>query len=187
MICLTSVVESVAKSEPTLGVGYRTPEKSHTVPLRVRKCIMYFKEIIHLCHVICSYFLMQGPSFTPEYDNITLVVACTTPQKSWSVPFCGSSCTPECDESFKPAVGMTFDNIESAKEFYRAYAAHVGFPVRVGQHKAKDGVVTHKRLYCSREGFRKPRDETQSEPECSEKRKCERMFSNGCSQTDKGK
>ncbi|KAK8444722.1 hypothetical protein SEVIR_9G188232v4 [Setaria viridis] len=162
MICLTSVVESVAKSEPTLGVGYRTPEKSHTVPLR-------------------------GPSFTPEYDNITLVVACTTPQKSWSVPFCGSSCTPECDESFKPAVGMTFDNIESAKEFYRAYAAHVGFPVRVGQHKAKDGVVTHKRLYCSREGFRKPRDETQSEPECSEKRKCERMFSNGCSQTDKGK
>lgn len=49
----------------------------------------------------------------------------------------GSSYTAECDESLKPAVGMTFEDIESAIEFYEAYAAHIGFPVRVGQHKQR--------------------------------------------------
>jgi len=66
-----------------------------------------------------------------------LRVGSATPQKSWSVPFLGSSYTTECDESLKPAVGMTFEDIESAIEFYEAYAAHIGFPVRVGQHKQR--------------------------------------------------
>ncbi|XP_039803115.1 protein FAR1-RELATED SEQUENCE 5-like isoform X2 [Panicum virgatum] len=108
-------------------------------------------------------------------------MAYTTPQKSWSAPFCGSSYTPERDDSLKPAVGMTFEDIDSAKEFYKTYAAHVGFPVRVGQHKAKNGLVTNKRFYCSREGFRKAKDETQSEPEFNGKRKCERKITRcGC-------
>ncbi|WVZ52120.1 hypothetical protein U9M48_003210 [Paspalum notatum var. saurae] len=75
-----------------------------------------------------------------------------------------------------PTIGMTFDDIESAKKFYTAYAAHAGFPVCVGQHKAKNGLVMNKRFYCSREGFHKAKDETQSEPECSWKRKYERKI-----------
>ncbi|WVZ91440.1 hypothetical protein U9M48_037609 [Paspalum notatum var. saurae] len=77
-------------------------------------------------------------------------------------PAVGSLYIPECDKSLKPAIGMTFDDIESAKEFYTAYAAHAGFPVCVGQHKAKNGLVMNKRFYCSREAFRKAKDETQA-------------------------
>jgi hypothetical protein len=58
---------------------------------------------------------------------------------------------------------MTFEDIDSAKEFNKAYVSHAGFPVRVDQHKAKNGLVTNKRFYCLREGFRKDKDEIQSE------------------------
>ncbi|TVU23182.1 hypothetical protein EJB05_30217, partial [Eragrostis curvula] len=76
---------------------------------------------------------------------------------------------------------MTFEDIESAKEFYKAYAGHVGFSVRVGQHKTKDGLLLNKRFYCSREGFRDDKDQTQSEPECGGKRKYERKITRcGC-------
>ena len=84
----------------------------------------------------------------------------------------GSSYTAECDESLKPAVGMTFEDIELAREFYKAYAAHVGFPVRVSQHKAKNELLINKCFYCSWEGFHKAKDETQSEPVRSGRRKC---------------
>ena len=49
---------------------------------------------------------------------------------------------------------MTFTDVESAKEFYKRYAHHVGFSVRVGQHKVVDGVVLYKRFFCAKEGFR---------------------------------
>ncbi|KAF2926606.1 hypothetical protein DAI22_06g140500 [Oryza sativa Japonica Group] len=75
---------------------------------------------------------------------------CITPQKSWSAPFCSSSWTPECDASKEPKVGMIFNDIQSAQDFYIAYASHVGFSVRVGQQKKKDGVVLHKRFLCSK-------------------------------------
>jgi hypothetical protein len=32
---------------------------------------------------------------------------------------------------------MTFKDIESAREFYKGYAAHVGFPVCISQLKAQ--------------------------------------------------
>ncbi|WVZ70861.1 hypothetical protein U9M48_019495 [Paspalum notatum var. saurae] len=93
----------------------------------------------------------------------------------------GSLYTPQCDKSLQPVIGMTFDDIESAKQFYTAYAAHAGFLVRMGQHQTKNGLVMNKRFYCSREGFRKAQDETQSEPECSGKRKYERKITRcGC-------
>ncbi|TVU31018.1 hypothetical protein EJB05_22680 [Eragrostis curvula] len=71
---------------------------------------------------------------------------CATPEKS------GSTFIPECDELFKPAIGMTFDDIESAKEFYKAYAGHVGFSVRVGQHKAKDAKQSSDAMQLLRDG-----------------------------------
>ncbi len=45
---------------------------------------------------------------------------------------------------------MIFNDIQSAQDFYIAYASHVGFSVRVGQQKKKDGVVLHKRFLCSK-------------------------------------
>lgn len=64
--------------------------------------------------------------------------------------FQSSSWTPECDASKEPKVGMIFNDIQSAQDFYIAYASHVGFSVRVGQQKKKDGVVLHKRFLCSK-------------------------------------
>ncbi|CAN6181097.1 unnamed protein product [Urochloa humidicola] len=138
------------------------------------------KKKNHLYHVICSCFHMQRSS-TLECEDITLGAQYMTPKKSRSLPFCGSSYTPDCDDSLKPAVGMIFQDIDSAKEFYTAYAAYVGFPVRVGQHKLKNGLVMNQRFYCSREGFRSSKDEAQSEIDCSKKRKCERKITRcGC-------
>jgi hypothetical protein len=34
---------------------------------------------------------------------------------------------------YKPIVGMSFENIESAEQFYKNYAHENGFSVRVGQ------------------------------------------------------
>ena len=92
-----------------------------------------------------------------------------------------------------PAVCMAFEDIESARKFYKAYAAHVVFPVCVGQHKAKNGLLMNKCFNCSRKCSVRLKDETQSEPVCSGKRKREKknhsmwLPGNGCYQIDKGK
>ncbi|MQL87779.1 hypothetical protein Taro_020343 [Colocasia esculenta] len=55
-----------------------------------------------------------------------------------------------------PSVGTEFDSIEEARSFYHRYSGRVGFSVRVCNTKLKDGVVTHKKYCCSRQGFRQP-------------------------------
>ena len=45
------------------------------------------------------------------------------------------SFTPECDENFKPKVGMTFEGLEAVEKFYKAYAHESGFGVHIGQQK----------------------------------------------------
>jgi hypothetical protein len=50
---------------------------------------------------------------------------------------------------------MIFDDIDSVEKFYKSYAHHVGFGVRVGQHKKLvDDVVMWKRFLCDRQGFK---------------------------------
>ena len=44
---------------------------------------------------------------------------------------------------------MTFTDVNSAEGFYKSYAHHVGFSVRVGQHNAIDGVIIYKLYFCS--------------------------------------
>ena len=61
---------------------------------------------------------------------------------------------PQCDEELRPKVGMLFDDIGSVMEFYRPYAHHVGFGVRLGQQKIVDNVLQWKRFLCAKEGFR---------------------------------
>nr|BAD16201.1 hypothetical protein [Oryza sativa Japonica Group]BAD33263.1 hypothetical protein [Oryza sativa Japonica Group] len=59
------------------------------------------------------------------------------------------SVTTECDDSVVPHIGMTFTDVESAKEFYECYAHRVGFSIRIGQHKKVDGVVLYKCFLCA--------------------------------------
>ena len=37
-----------------------------------------------------------------------------------------------CDDALKPTVGMTFEDITAVETFYKKYAHHVGFGVRLG-------------------------------------------------------
>jgi hypothetical protein len=55
----------------------------------------------------------------------------------------------------KPVLGKSFDSLKDAEEFYKSYAHHGGFSVRIGpQNKALDEVI-NKRFMCSRAGFKK--------------------------------
>lgn len=59
----------------------------------------------------------------------------------------------------EPAIGMEFDNDEAAKEYYIAYANHVGFGVRMNKSRRsrKDDTVIMRRFVCTREGFHSKR------------------------------
>lgn len=88
-----------------------------------------------------------------------------TPRKKESIPLFCSSFTPSCDEKLKPKVGMTFEGLEAVEEFYKSYAHHVGFGVRVGQQKMLNKeVVRTKRFMCSREGFRTEKNKEIKDP-----------------------
>lgn len=57
---------------------------------------------------------------------------------------------------WKPMVGLEFDNIEDAFQFWLAYRARVGFGVRkLYANKNKDGTISSRRFVCSKEGLRK--------------------------------
>lgn len=59
----------------------------------------------------------------------------------------------------EPAIGMEFDSDEAAKEYYIAYANHVGFGVRMNKSRRsrKDDTVIMRRFVCTREGFHSKR------------------------------
>ncbi|XP_019179036.1 PREDICTED: protein FAR1-RELATED SEQUENCE 5-like [Ipomoea nil] len=62
---------------------------------------------------------------------------------------------PKYDAKMKLTVGQQFKRLEDGIEFYKKYAALVGFDVRrSGDRKNKVGKVLHKYLVCSREGFK---------------------------------
>lgn len=54
---------------------------------------------------------------------------------------------------------MLFDNVESAKKFYKDYAHDLGFYIRNGQQRLDgNGVVEWKWFLCSRAGYRKKKE-----------------------------
>ncbi|XP_024313699.1 protein FAR1-RELATED SEQUENCE 5-like [Brachypodium distachyon] len=76
-----------------------------------------------------------------------------------------SSFTPKCDEKLKPKVGMEFKGLEAVEEFYKSYAHHVGFGVRIGQQKKlKNEVVRTKRFMCNREGYQSEKTKEIEDP-----------------------
>uniref|UniRef100_A0A0A9P7G6 Uncharacterized protein n=1 Tax=Arundo donax TaxID=35708 RepID=A0A0A9P7G6_ARUDO len=79
---------------------------------------------------------------------------CSSPSYNQSIPLFDSSCTPECDEDTKPAIGMQFNTSDDAEVFYRLYAIKVGFDVRIVQSRKVDNVAVWKRFYCNKEAER---------------------------------
>lgn len=57
-----------------------------------------------------------------------------------------------------PYVGQEFNSSNEAYQSYQAYAASVGFRVRIGQlfRSKNDGLITSRRFVCSKEGFQHP-------------------------------
>ncbi|XP_078148469.1 protein FAR1-RELATED SEQUENCE 5-like [Carex rostrata] len=53
-----------------------------------------------------------------------------------------------------PKLGMEFDDVEAAYEFYNRYGAKKGFSIRNHKIKTAQGVVKFRIFCCSKEGFR---------------------------------
>ncbi|KAL8105209.1 protein FAR1-RELATED SEQUENCE 7-like [Apium graveolens] len=58
----------------------------------------------------------------------------------------------------EPQKGLEFQSANEAYKFYNAYAASVGFKIRIGQlfRSKNDGSITSRRFVCSREGRQHP-------------------------------
>lgn len=59
----------------------------------------------------------------------------------------------------EPRIGMEFESDEAAKDFYTAYATHLGFSVRMNKSRRsrKDDTVIMRRFVCTKEGFHSKR------------------------------
>lgn len=60
---------------------------------------------------------------------------------------------PVVDENMTPRLGMHFDDLDEAYNFYNAYGKLAGFSIRKeSSNRGKDGEVVWKRFVCSKEG-----------------------------------
>lgn len=59
---------------------------------------------------------------------------------------------PSVEDVITPKMGMHFDDLNDAFEFYNGYAKHAGFSVRKDSTRTKNGEVIWKRFLCSKEG-----------------------------------
>uniref|UniRef100_A0A1D1YME8 Protein FAR1-RELATED SEQUENCE 7 n=1 Tax=Anthurium amnicola TaxID=1678845 RepID=A0A1D1YME8_9ARAE len=62
----------------------------------------------------------------------------------------------EVEPILEPYKGMEFESEDAARAFYNAYAARIGFKVRVSSfiRSKRDKTIISRHLVCSREGFR---------------------------------
>ena len=60
---------------------------------------------------------------------------------------------PYCEDDKKPFVGMIFEKLEKACDFYTGYARYCGFDIRSATTYKSKGVIVLKYFVCSREGF----------------------------------
>lgn len=60
----------------------------------------------------------------------------------------------------EPTLDMEFDSEDDARNFYNAYAKHIGFSIRVNSYyrSKKDNSIISREFCCSKEGFRRERD-----------------------------
>ncbi|KAK9048885.1 hypothetical protein SSX86_032148 [Deinandra increscens subsp. villosa] len=60
--------------------------------------------------------------------------------------------SPQVSPSFKPVVGMLFNDYEEVENMFTAYAEQSGFSARVTAYKKVKDVITHKVMSCSKCG-----------------------------------
>ncbi|XP_006849424.2 uncharacterized protein LOC18439188 isoform X2 [Amborella trichopoda] len=77
----------------------------------------------------------------------------------------------------KPYIGMVFDSEEAAREFYDAYARHVGFISRASKtaRSMRDGTFIRRDLVCSKEGFRAQKYQAKLRPRPQTREGCKAM------------
>ena len=64
-----------------------------------------------------------------------------TPIKSCGTSIAGSEIYPNCDDEFRPHPGKIFNLLQEGIEFYKQYAHHVGFSVRLSSETKKHVVI----------------------------------------------
>jgi hypothetical protein len=74
-----------------------------------------------------------------------------------------SSFIPDCEQSLKLVIEMSFDSLDELEGFYETYAHECGFSVHIGAQGKKNDVVEHKRFVCSKEGFTRRRAKAQNQ------------------------
>ncbi|XP_057520976.1 protein FAR1-RELATED SEQUENCE 5-like [Amaranthus tricolor] len=84
---------------------------------------------------------------------------------------------PHCEFDKKPFVGMAFENLEKALDFYGKYAEICGFDIRSSTTYKKKGIVFLKYFVCSREGIIKPKPKKSADVVARYKRSTKRI---GC-------
>ncbi|XP_057546008.1 protein FAR-RED IMPAIRED RESPONSE 1-like [Amaranthus tricolor] len=93
-----------------------------------------------------------------EVDRDDLGDGTQTPRTITQVTPNGSTLwIPHCEFDKKPSVGMTFENLEKALDFYGKYAEICGFDIRSSTSYKNKGIFVLKYFVCSREGIIKPK------------------------------
>ncbi|CAO2840883.1 unnamed protein product [Amaranthus hypochondriacus] len=84
---------------------------------------------------------------------------------------------PHCDLDKKPIVGMTFENLDKALDFYTKYAEICGFDICSSTTYKNKGIVVLKYFVCSREGILKSKPKKSEDVVAHYKRSTKRI---GC-------
>ena len=106
------------------GVGFNTLIKKASVPL-------FLSQLLFTDHNHIQFSYLQMKVLT---DSLFMQ---------------HSSFIPECEDNLKPQMGMTFEGLKAAEEFYKSYSHHSGFGVRIGQQKKLENEVIHNKSYCT--------------------------------------
>ncbi|MED6135166.1 hypothetical protein PIB30_043698 [Stylosanthes scabra] len=89
---------------------------------------------------------MEGLSSDPSMDSV-------------SDNSCDLSITKQffCDEQYVPKVGMFFESLEKARDFYKDYAKRAGFAIKIRNtnKSKKSNEILNQLLSCNREGKRR--------------------------------
>ncbi|KAM0853034.1 hypothetical protein ACQ4PT_051350 [Festuca glaucescens] len=132
-------------------------ETSATSPLPALECPANPRTVPTISESVNSLGMLElcdANSFSEINSRILPLSEFSTPKKRQCFSQDGSLFKPVCDEAFKPTVGMRFDDIASVDAFYKNYAHHVGFGVRLGPQRMVNNVIHWKRFMCTREGYR---------------------------------
>ncbi|KAF7807759.1 protein FAR1-RELATED SEQUENCE 5-like [Senna tora] len=101
---------------------------------------------------------VTGGDFAGVFREATDERSCALTRKAWEGAFTiASNENDNSDMDWKPKIGMKFETIDKAWEFWNAYGGKIGFGVRrlFTNKSKKDGSITTCRFVCCKEGVRR--------------------------------